>query len=152
MIVTEILFVCTGNTCRSAMAEAIARDVFCDKADALRFVSRGINVMMPSRATPDAIRAVQSEYSIDMNNHLARALSEADLRHADLVLAMTGEHKHYLLYVYPAFADKIFTLSEYTGTPGGNVNDPYGMDASTYKNCAKELRGYIEKLATALEA
>jgi len=126
------------------MAEAIARDVYKDLD--FTFTSRGVNVLMPARATADAIRAVKLEYDLDLSNHLARALTEADVRRAGLALTMTEAHKRYLLQVYPAYADKCFTLCEYVGVPLGDVRDPFGGDAVTYRACANELRGYIEKL------
>ena len=140
----EVLFVCTGNTCRSPMAEVIARDVHKDLD--IKFVSRGVNVLMPARASSDAVRAVRQEYDLDLSNHLARALTEADLRRADLTLTMTDAHKYYILQAYPAYADKCFTLCEYAGVTGGNVKDPYGLDAAVYRACANELRAYIEGL------
>jgi len=126
------------------MAEAIARDVHKD-AD-VKFVSRGVNVLMPARASGDALRAVKTEYGLDISNHLARALTEADLQRADLVLVMTTAHHRYILQAYPVYADKCFTLCDYAGAPGQDIKDPYGRDAAVYRTCANELRGYIEKL------
>jgi len=143
----EVLFVCTGNTCRSPMAEAIARDVYSGRRADVQFASRGVNVLMPACATAYAVQTVQAEYGLDLSNHMAQPLSEADMKRADLILTMTGAHEEYLLYAYPAYACKVFALCAYAGIEGKEIKDPYGLDAAAYKACAKEIRACIEGLA-----
>ena len=140
----EILFLCTGNTCRSPMAEVIARDLFGETA---RFTSRGASVFAPSRASADAEYTVELEFGLSLANHTARELTEADIARADLILTMTRAHKDFVLRAYPAYADKCFTLCAYTTQLDQDIRDPYGMDIDAYRACARELRACIEKLS-----
>ena len=139
----EILFLCTGNTCRSPMAAVIAADVH---GGAFRFVSRGVSVAFSSEASANAQKAVELEFGLSLAGHESCGVTEEDLQRADLVLAMTRGHISHVLAVHPGYADKCFTLCEYSGKGGGDVADPYGRGIDVYRACARELRGYIEKL------
>ena len=139
----EILFLCTGNTCRSPMAEAIAADRF---GAAFRFSSRGVSVFTPSGASANAQRAAEAEFGLSLAGHTSCGLEEADLQRADLVLTMTRAHKNYVIQAYPVYAEKCFTLCGYAGAEDKDVVDPYGQSVDVYRACARELYHYIEKL------
>lgn len=142
----KILFVCTGNTCRSCMAEAVADKLIEDrsKGDCIKASSAGIYAIPGSKASYQAAE-VMGEWGIDIKGHTARAIDKHMMEEADVILTMTGEHKKMLVQVHPELSPKIFTLREYAeGTPG-DVPDPFGCSVDVYRKCALELKEYIKK-------
>ena len=137
----EIVFVCTGNTCRSPMAEGI----FNSLPDKGYFsTSAGIYAADGNRASGNAVLAM-TDMKIDIRNHRARALTPEILECADLVLTMTKNHKEAILSAFPQFSHKVKTLAEFAQTTG-DVSDPYGGDIEIYRSCADEIREHIEKI------
>lgn len=107
---TRVLFICTGNTCRSPMAEALlahkksSDDIVADSAGL-----HGVEGMPMSEGT----RRVLQTRGI-MESHQSRVLDEGQLKGADLVLTMTEQHKRALVEHFPQASDKVYTLKEYT--------------------------------------
>ena len=137
----RILFVCTGNTCRSPMAEGIFNSL------SEGAFSRGIYAE-GGRASENAL-SVMDKMGIDITGHISTQLTCDDVNEADLVLAMTKVHKAAILSVMPEAKDKVFTLGEYAG--GGDISDPYGGDEAVYEKCARELYDYIERIVEKLK-
>lgn len=145
---SSILFVCTGNTCRSSMAEIMAKHLLEEwKVEDVEVISAGVFAVPDETASSDAILALR-EAGLDLSEHRTKQLSADMIDKADIVLTMTRSHKNMVLSLLPVAEGKIFTLKEYT-TQAGNpaehdVSDPFGSDINVYRATAKELAGLVE--------
>lgn len=140
----KIVYVCTGNTCRSPMAEAVQRDL----DDTIQVKSAGIYANEGEKMHTNAEMVLQ-EKNIVMD-HAASTVTEEMLEWADLVLTMTESHKMLLSIHFPAYTDKYATLIEYTKENHKNENietmdidDPFGQSIAVYRHTLTQLKRYI---------
>lgn len=140
----KIMFVCTGNICRSAMAHWMLKfKLEKQNIKNVEVYSSGIYAQNGDTPTYEAIETVK-DYGIDMKNHRAINTIKSDINDMDLILGMTESHKNELIYLYPNLEKKIFTLKEYIdykkeGHNSINIKDPWGFDIETYRSCAAEI-------------
>lgn len=145
----EVLMVCSGNTCRSPMAEAILRCEWSRFSPAmpLHVFSRGTAAAPGCPASPEAVTAMAVR-GIDIRNHSSAPISGADVDRADLIVTMTGSHKQALLDRYPGSSRKTRTLAEVSeGAVAGDVEDPIGRGHRAYERAAGELERGLSVLA-----
>jgi protein-tyrosine phosphatase len=145
---TTILFVCSGNTCRSPMAEAITRRLLSEKLHVpeddlekkgLQVVSAGAMAMPGARATPAAVDAVR-ELGADLTRHRSRPLTVELIHQADMIFTMGLAHARAVTSLVPSASEKVATLD-----PQGDIDDPIGGDVALYHRLAGELRALIEQ-------
>jgi protein-tyrosine-phosphatase len=142
----NILFICTGNTCRSPMAEAILKDLKPEWA----VKSAGIHATDGTEASKH-VQTILKEKKIPISHHSSELTKEL-INWADYVFSMTEGHKQEVTYLYPFSADKTFTLKEFVDMPpeGRDVADPYGGNEHLYRQTFEELTQLIKVLVQKL--
>jgi len=150
-----ILFVCTGNTCRSPMAEALCKQMIATKLKCtindlddrgVMVMSAGLSASLGGRAAPEAIQ-VMSSMNIDLGDHETQPFTEALGRHADVIYTMTRSHRDAIVTQFPAASERTFMLC----TDQTDVCDPIGGPTERYQRCASLLRSELEKRLATLE-
>ena len=127
----NILFVCTGNTCRSPMAEGLFKKLLAERnITDINCSSAGLFAMTGDEVTPNSVKACE-RFGVDISSHRARRITSFVLDETDKFVCMTFDHAASLsLYVDP---DKVLVL-------GGGIPDPYGGDIETYMMCANSIK------------
>ena len=122
------LFVCTGNTCRSPMAEAVFNKMYRDSG--IRAASCGL--MAGGQPLSENARLALENIGITDFSHISRPVTEELIFSADLIIGMTGEHAARLMMAFPAFASKITAMPL-------EIEDPFGGDLEIYKLCLSQI-------------
>lgn len=138
----KIMFICTGNTCRSAMAEAILKDRIDKNNLDIEVYSCGIFAMNGDGAPFNAIEVMKNR-GIDLREHRATNIRDSKIKEMDLILCATDSHKINVINLYPELEDKIYTICEYADIDG-DIEDPWGYDVEIYEKCAEELEECID--------
>ena len=139
----KILFVCTGNTCRSVLAHRYAAKLAADEKLPLKFSSAGL-AAHKNIPQPPIVASLLSGEGVKKFKHSPTALTDKLVKSSDLILAMTAGHKASLLALHPRAAKKISTLTEYAGLGGDDIADPYGQDDIFYREIFKLIKSAVE--------
>ena len=142
----RILFVCTGNTCRSALAEALARRVIVERALADVDVQSAGTSAWDGAPASDGALLVGMERSLDLSQHRAQTLSRELVRDSDLVLAMGPHHLERVEAL--GGSGRAWLLTDYAsrGASTRPVNDPIGGELDLYRTTADELEQEIRRV------
>ena len=138
----NVLFVCTGNTCRSVLAKAFLEGIVQNvsgKNIQVNVFSAGVAAVDGLTASREALQVLQG-YGIDFREHRSSRITPELVEKAHYIFTMTYSQKDYLLKSYPGTQGKIWLLSEYAGGHGRDVSDPFGRGIDAYRQAAAEIR------------
>lgn len=129
----NLLLVCTGNTCRSPMAEVIARDLL-PGGEGEVVHSAGVTAGAGAAASREAVEAAQ-ELGLDLSGHRSQPLTAQAVAEADCILTMTGAHRDLVLRLTPEAADRTWLLDE-----DRDIADPFGGTLADYRVTAEQIK------------
>ncbi|MCH7548839.1 MAG: low molecular weight protein arginine phosphatase [Candidatus Krumholzibacteriota bacterium] len=147
----SIVFVCSGNTCRSPLAEVIARRVFASRTARDRVVSSaGSSATEGMSASEHAVEIAQQD-GLDLSDHRSRPLSKPIIEGADLIVTMGARHRSAVGVIDSDALDHTFMLTEFCDELDGDVPDPIGGDLETYRHTYDTILRCIESMAAKLD-
>jgi protein-tyrosine-phosphatase len=143
-----VLFVCSGNSCRSPMAKGIFDKIVKDnKNDNVNIISLSAGTSASANQLPNefAQKAV-IKYGADIKHHLSAPITKERIEMADLILVMEEKHKNTVLEMSPIAKNKTFVITKYVGKNNQGIVDPLGQPFEKYEETAKNLYELLVKV------
>lgn len=149
--IKKIMFICTGNTCRSAMAEGLFKKLMLDQGRLdIEVYSAGLHASTGEYSTDEAVRVMQEQYDVNILQHQSVNVKDTNIADMDLILCATHAQLTTLEYRYPELDHKIFTIKQYAYGPDvddKDIDDPWGYPLQVYEKCANEIYEALVKIA-----
>lgn len=146
-----VLFVCTGNTCRSPMAEVLFRHRIGAEAG-WNAASAGVYAGAGSPASGHAIEALR-ELALDLHGHQSQPLSAELVNPAELIVTMTASHRLQILQNFPEVGNRVFLLKSFgTSKVPADISDPFGGSLDVYRKTRDEIDRALSDLVLFLRA
>ena len=136
----KVIFVCTGNTCRSPMAATIYRSL--ETNSDIKAISRGLVVLFSEPSNPKA-EIVLKSHNLELAGHISKPLKQSDIDENTLILTMTEKQKISVIETFE-YTDNVYTIKEFVGETG-DVTGPYGGTLLDYEECYVELARLVKK-------
>lgn len=161
-----MLFVCTGNTCRSPFAEGLLKKLLHDrygsKASSVRISSAGTYAFSGVEPPPDALKGA-GKFGLDLSGHRSRSIHLSMMEAADVIFCMTAMHRSHLIARFPWYEDRIFVLKKYALEGSGkdisqipdedlDIPDPIGQGIPFYVQVFKEIKENLEQVVKRWES
>ncbi|MCF6459901.1 low molecular weight protein arginine phosphatase [Clostridium sp. Cult3] len=141
----NILFVCTGNTCRSPMAQGLLEDMARKKDLDIVVRSAGVFALDGQSVSREAVQVLREE-GINISHHRANMIHRDLVEESDLILTMSKSHKEALLSKYDFIEGKVFTLKEYAYGLEEDILDPFGRGIDVYRHTKEEIKDALEEI------
>jgi protein-tyrosine-phosphatase len=138
----KLLFICTGNICRSPVAQFLAERLAREAGLPITSASAGVEAEIGHDMEPGARRALATR-GIKGASHLAVQLDERMCADADQIYALTSGHRAIIVSRFPAHAAKVAVLRQAAGLPDPDVSDPYGEPDAVYEACAANIESAL---------
>ena len=151
--ISNILFVCTGNICRSPFAEGLLKKLLSQEGpEGIAVDSAGL-LALPGNTVTSLAQRVATEYGVDLSGHQAKSLSSDLMNWSDLVLVMEKSHEESILAAFPEASGKVLLLRHFArkGSRRRGIADPYGLQYEAYRFCFLDINdsasGLLEYLS-----
>ena len=148
----QVIFICSGNICRSPMAEMLLRERIEKRSLDLETSSAGTLGIEDHAANPDAVTAA-AEVALDLQDHRSRGISHELLEDAFAIVLMGPEHESALLSRHPGFEDSLVRLWEYcpAGRDAGEIEDPLGRGLAEFRRIRDVIREALDHWLSSIE-